>query len=204
MPFITHKKSPHFRIVFATVKGASKVSLKRSVPVEDLENSCQLFFLLRALSWHSIWKSRNCSGIGCLHFIPEELFWKNLNFPWQSCAGKHWVKSSRIAESSPLKDYRSKFVSRLPPIYILLSNGNQISFQGPCSINTYSASGKHMQLNFHHKIDKKKKNRSSLPKITFQWETQDSSSLLLSLFGVRKRAPVPHHSTLSFGSCTSL
>lgn len=127
------------------------------VQVEDLENSCQLFFLLRSLSLHSICKSCNCSGVGCLHFIPEELFWKNLNFPWQSCAGKHWVKCSRIAESSPLKDYRSKFVSRLPPIYILLSNGNQISFQGPCSINTYSAFGKHMQLNFHHNRQEKKK-----------------------------------------------
>lgn len=80
-----------------------------------------------------------------------------MNFLQQNWTGKHQVKCFGMLKFSPrrLKVWFCQ-PSPFPCKYTLISNGNQISFQGSYNVDTRSALGKHMQLNYHYKTDVEK------------------------------------------------
>lgn len=122
----------HLRIAFASVKGF-KQSLSWMVYMYRLKTyraSARLFFLLRVFSLHNIWKSHNCSWIESLCFIPEELSCKNLNFWWQSCAGKHQVKHSGMLKALPWKIPDPNLLAFFPPLKYSFPMQTRFLFNG--------------------------------------------------------------------------
>lgn len=98
------------------------------------------------------------------------------------------------AESSPMKDSRSKIVSLVsPPLKQSFPMETRFLFCN-CSANTHIALGKHMQLNYHHKTDsqgpnekwKKGKKQKPLPKITCQHKPKTVQAFYPSYLVKRK------------------